>query len=217
METNILFTHKDLIEKSKAGERSAQFQLYELYVDAMYNVCMRLVGSKEDAEDLVQDMYIKLDRLNIELYNIKYGDDVNKYYFYTVLRNMAFTFIKKRKDNIDINDLEISNEDIDEGKECFSNLIDLVSNEVETWSYYDRTLFEVYMYSGLSFRDMAYGSNKEAKLISNTKSLGVQSVVDGNGISVSSMFNTIKKCKAKLKEKFGEDFEDYFNNDYDKI
>jgi len=188
-----------------------------LYHKDWIRIAYSFLNSKEDAEDLVQDMYIKLDRLNIELYNVKYGDDVNKYYFYTVLRNMAFTFIKKRKDNIDINDLEISNEDIDEGKECFSNLIDLVSNEVETWSYYDRTLFEVYMYSGLSFRDMAYGSTKEAKLISNTKSLGVQSVVDGNGISVSSMFNTIKKCKAKLKEKFGEDFEDYFNNDFDKI
>jgi len=58
LETNILFTHKGLVEKSKTGNRSAQFQLYELYIDAMYNVCMRLVSSKEDAEDIIQESFL---------------------------------------------------------------------------------------------------------------------------------------------------------------
>lgn len=59
METNILYTHKDLVEDSKLGSRSAQFKLFELYVDAMYNVSMRMVRIKEDAEDVVQDSFIE--------------------------------------------------------------------------------------------------------------------------------------------------------------
>lgn len=59
METNIQNTHKDLVEKSKSGDRNSQYQLYELYVDAMYNICMRMVGIKEDAEDVVQDSFIE--------------------------------------------------------------------------------------------------------------------------------------------------------------
>ncbi|MEW7279250.1 RNA polymerase sigma factor [Aquimarina sp. 2201CG1-2-11] len=58
MKTNILYTHKDIVEKSKSGDRNSQYQLYELYVDAMYNVSMRMLGIKEDAEDVVQDSFV---------------------------------------------------------------------------------------------------------------------------------------------------------------
>ncbi|WP_299440453.1 RNA polymerase sigma factor [uncultured Aquimarina sp.] len=59
METNILYTHKDLVEKSKSGDRNSQYQLYELYVNAMYNVSMRMIGIKEDAEDIIQDSFVE--------------------------------------------------------------------------------------------------------------------------------------------------------------
>jgi RNA polymerase sigma-70 factor (ECF subfamily) len=54
----ILFTHKDLVEKSKLGDRKMQYKLYSLYVDAMFNVSIRIVKIKEDAEDVVQDSFI---------------------------------------------------------------------------------------------------------------------------------------------------------------
>ena len=57
MNNPILFTHKDLIEKSKLGDRKMQYKLYSLYVDAMFNVSIRIVKVKEDAEDVVQDSF----------------------------------------------------------------------------------------------------------------------------------------------------------------
>lgn len=58
METKLRFTHQVLVEKCKTGHSSSQYQLYSLYVDAMYNIGMRLLGNKEDAEDIVQDSFI---------------------------------------------------------------------------------------------------------------------------------------------------------------
>ncbi|MGB5556191.1 MAG: sigma-70 family RNA polymerase sigma factor [Flavobacteriaceae bacterium] len=58
METDIRFTHQALVEKCKTGHSSSQYQLYSLYVDAMYNTGMRMLGNKEDAEDIVQDSFI---------------------------------------------------------------------------------------------------------------------------------------------------------------
>jgi RNA polymerase sigma-70 factor (ECF subfamily) len=58
LETNILYTHKELVEQSKLGDRHSQFKLFELYADAMYNVSMRMVKIREDAEDVVQDSFI---------------------------------------------------------------------------------------------------------------------------------------------------------------
>ncbi|WP_245967165.1 RNA polymerase sigma factor [Ulvibacterium marinum] len=58
METNIRFTHKELVERSKSGDRNSQYRLYELYVDAMYNIGIRMLGIKEDAEDIVQESFV---------------------------------------------------------------------------------------------------------------------------------------------------------------
>ncbi|MDC8002680.1 RNA polymerase sigma factor [Aureisphaera galaxeae] len=58
MDQAILFTHKELIEKSKIGDRKMQYKLYSLYVDAMFNVSIRIVKVKEDAEDIVQDSFV---------------------------------------------------------------------------------------------------------------------------------------------------------------
>ncbi|SDL29366.1 RNA polymerase sigma factor [Kriegella aquimaris] len=58
METDIRFTHQALVEQSKTGHRSSQYQLYSLYVDAMYNTSLRMLGNKEDAEDIVQDSFV---------------------------------------------------------------------------------------------------------------------------------------------------------------
>lgn len=70
METNVRFTHKALVEQSRAGDRNAQYQLYGLYVDAMFNVAMRLLTIREDAEDVLQESFVeafkKLDSFRFE-------------------------------------------------------------------------------------------------------------------------------------------------------
>ena len=58
MDNSILFIHKELIEKSKIGDRKMQYKLYSLYIDAMFNVSIRIVKVKEDAQDVVQDSFV---------------------------------------------------------------------------------------------------------------------------------------------------------------
>lgn len=70
MEANVRFTHQALVEQSKAGDRNAQYQLYGLYVDAMFNVAMRMLTIREDAEDVLQESFVeafkKLDTFRFE-------------------------------------------------------------------------------------------------------------------------------------------------------
>lgn len=49
-----------LIAKCKRGESSAYKQLYELYAPTMLSVCIRYVGNKETANDLLQEGFIKI-------------------------------------------------------------------------------------------------------------------------------------------------------------
>ncbi|WP_053991833.1 RNA polymerase sigma factor [Mangrovimonas sp. TPBH4] len=49
----------DLIEKCKQNDRAAQLQLYKQYCDGMFVVAMRFVKDSMEAEDIVQESFIK--------------------------------------------------------------------------------------------------------------------------------------------------------------
>jgi len=53
-----VYIHKQIIEKCKEGDHSAQRKLYELYSKAMFNVCCRMMNSREEAEDMLQDVFV---------------------------------------------------------------------------------------------------------------------------------------------------------------
>ena len=59
LETHIPHKHYELVEQCKAGNPGSQYRLYSQYVDAMYNVGLRLLGNKEDAEDIVQESFVQ--------------------------------------------------------------------------------------------------------------------------------------------------------------
>ncbi|GGG49322.1 hypothetical protein GCM10011414_18940 [Croceivirga lutea] len=49
----------ELIKKCKANDRKAQMMLYSKYCDGMFCVAMRFVKNEDDAEDILQDAFIK--------------------------------------------------------------------------------------------------------------------------------------------------------------
>lgn len=51
---------KDWLDKAKAGDRRAQKAVYDLLAPKMYAVCLRYMGSKEQAEDVLQDGFVTL-------------------------------------------------------------------------------------------------------------------------------------------------------------
>ncbi len=50
--------HADLVKRCQQGERRAQYDLYQQYVKAMYNVCLRIVNHEAEAEDVLQEAFI---------------------------------------------------------------------------------------------------------------------------------------------------------------
>nr|WP_246865781.1 RNA polymerase sigma factor [Croceivirga thetidis] len=49
----------ELIELCKANNRKAQMQLYRKYCDGMFCVAMRFLKNQDDAEDVLQESFIK--------------------------------------------------------------------------------------------------------------------------------------------------------------
>ncbi|WP_240729759.1 RNA polymerase sigma factor [Flavobacterium sp. ASW18X] len=93
MKTDIRFTHKSLVEQSKAGHSSSQYELYSCYVDAMYNVSFRILENKEDAEDIVQDSFIDAFK---QLHSFKYQSSFGAWLKRIVI-NKSINHLKVKK------------------------------------------------------------------------------------------------------------------------
>ena len=85
--------HRDIVEECKQGNRRAQFELYQLYSQAMFNICLRMVRNEADAEDLLQnsfvDVFTKLD-------SFRFQSSVGAWIKRIVVNN-CINFLKKRK------------------------------------------------------------------------------------------------------------------------
>ncbi len=47
-----------ILERCKNGEVKAQFLLYKQYSKAMYNIAIRFLNNKMDAEDILQESFV---------------------------------------------------------------------------------------------------------------------------------------------------------------
>ncbi len=53
-------TEKELIKACLSGDRSAQRDIFQLYSGKMMAVCMRFAKNRQEAEDVLQDAFVKV-------------------------------------------------------------------------------------------------------------------------------------------------------------
>jgi DNA-directed RNA polymerase specialized sigma24 family protein len=159
---------------------------------------VKTFGEDFYAEDIVQEAYLRLDRY-CKPENVIQNGQVNKGFMYFVLRNLYLLHVKSEKKNemVNLDNLPLLKDEPTNlpKEEAYARMLSKIYEEVDTWHWYDKQLFTIYKDTDLSIRDIA----KETT------------------ISSSSIFNTLKNCKSKVKAKFKEDYEDYKNTDYELI
>ncbi len=57
---NVPEQHDALINACKKGQRQAQSKLYALFAPKMFSVCLRYAGSREEAQDILQEGFVKV-------------------------------------------------------------------------------------------------------------------------------------------------------------
>ena len=155
-------------------------------------------GAGSHAEDIVQDCYLRIYKYAKPNKIVKEGK-VNKAFMFMVLRNHYITHCKDlaklRRVNLDeAPEPEQQNEDL-QYKKAQNKFFNKLEQEQANWDWYDKMLFNHYMESGKSYRDIS----------KNTK------------ISLTSICNTMSNCKERIRENLSEDWEDLNNEDYERI
>jgi RNA polymerase sigma factor (sigma-70 family) len=92
--------HLDLIEACKKGDQKAQFELYRLYYMAMYNTTLRIVGDPDDAEDVMQEAFLKaFTRLHTYRKEVSFGAWLKR-----IVINKALDFLRLKREQLSLED-----------------------------------------------------------------------------------------------------------------
>ncbi|MFI1771400.1 RNA polymerase sigma factor [Thalassobellus citreus] len=93
----------DIIEKCKQNNRKAQVQLYNQYCDGMYVVAKRFLKDTHDAEDVVQEAFIKaFTKLHQYKAEVTFGAWLKR-----IVINKSIDFLKTKKQLVELEEVHL--------------------------------------------------------------------------------------------------------------
>lgn len=162
-----------ILNQCKKQDRSAQYELYNLYSKAMYNVCYRMMKEEMQAEDALQMAFVKAFK-NIGSYNY---DATFGAWLKRIVINTCISELNKKKvffqDMDDQDFVEDEKEEID-----YSYDIEQIQYAIGLLPEGYRVIFSMYAIEGYDHQEIA----------------NVMSISEGTSKSQYS------RAKAKLKD-----------------
>lgn len=143
-------THRDIVEKCMKGDRKAQFELYRLYSQAMYNICLRMLNDDLDAEDLLQKSFVDVfTKMNSFRYESSIGAWIKR-----IVVNNCINFLKKRRlkiQSIDDSYLQIAD---DTPLDRQSVNVKAINNAIKKLPDGYRVVFSLYLFEGYDHQEI---------------------------------------------------------------
>lgn len=133
------------------GKRSAQYKLYNLYAPKMYAICLRYASCREEAEDIVQEGFIKVFR-NLRQFS---GQGSFEGWMRRIFINTAIGHLRKRMfmepiDSLD-NDTPRITGTSGYDRLAYADLVKMIGRLSEGY----RTIFNLYVIEGFSHKEIA--------------------------------------------------------------
>jgi len=147
-----LHIHEKLIEECRSGSRKAQFRLYELYSKAMLNTAYRIMGSREEAEDMLQEAFTDCFR-KIGTYRT---DSTFGAWLKTIVINRCITRLRKREaDLVYVDDYSRHEMQQEEPQETTWPSPQMISRAVERLPEGYRVVFSLYLLEGYDHTEIS--------------------------------------------------------------
>lgn len=156
MSTTTTYPHLELIQLCRSNNRQAQQQLYQLYAQPMFNVCYRIVNRQEEAEDVLQEAFVKMFQ-QIDTYRQESSFGA---WFKRIVVNSALNHLKKEKRTAEnIENLKNETQEVIFEEEVDSNLpsysVNQIQDAMELLSEGYRVVFSLYLFEDYSHKEIA--------------------------------------------------------------
>jgi RNA polymerase sigma-70 factor (ECF subfamily) len=167
-----------LVDRCKAGERKAQFELYQQYAKAMYNVCLRITNHETEAEDVLQEAFVLAFR---KISDFR-GESTIGAWLKRIVVNTAINEVRKRRMELaPLDNLRTKEDDTEIVRESEENVfykVEQVKKAIRELPDGFRVVISLYLLEG-------YEHHEIAEIL---------------GISVSTSKSQYLRAKAKLRE-----------------
>ncbi len=140
-----------LIENCIRGERKSQKALYDLYSSKMYSICLRYSKNQMDAEDILQEGFVKLFN-NLHRFR---GEGSFDGWVRRIFVNTAIEHIRRKSLNTSVGE-GLENSIADRHQSALDNLYekDIIKSSMTLSEGY-RTVFNLYAVEGFSHKEIA--------------------------------------------------------------
>jgi RNA polymerase sigma-70 factor (ECF subfamily) len=150
MQSNQIISDTDLLKGCMEGDRRMQKQLYNQFSPKMYAVCLRYMGNADEAQDILQEGFIKVFR-NIEKFR---SEGSFEGWVRRIFVNTAIEQIRKKKLDVSLTEKEETIEfksvsAIDNINE--KDLLKIVSGLSPGY----RSVFNMYVVEGFTHKEIA--------------------------------------------------------------
>lgn len=160
MEKGRIFGANDLnriAQRMQNGDQGAAQELYQKLVRKVFGFCMSRVSNRASAEDLTQDIFLKIIQ-KIELYDQKKSDFI--VWFWQIARNAIIDHYRSKK-NISFSDLEnegaIEDAETENIEDAFQNKSDFdkIVSFVKSLPEEEKEFFRLRYVADLSYKEIA--------------------------------------------------------------
>ncbi|MCB0775691.1 MAG: RNA polymerase sigma factor [Chitinophagaceae bacterium] len=150
-ERNQNITESDLINGCLQGDRRMQKELYDRFSPRMYAVCLRYAGNSEEAQDILQEGFIKVFK---KLDSFR-GDGSFEGWVRRIFVNTAIEHFRRKKYLTPVTEKE---ENTIEGK--YTSALDSLAEKdimalIQELSPGYRTVFNMYVVEGYTHKEIA--------------------------------------------------------------
>jgi RNA polymerase sigma-70 factor (ECF subfamily) len=145
----------DLIRKARRGDVEAFNALVSRWDKRVYNYLLRILGNREDALDLSQDVFLKAYQ------NLGKLEDPGRFapWLYRIAHNEAYSLFRKRRPEADVDEVPAESSDASitvAGSSVFPLELSLaVSSAMGRLSADQREAVTLKIYQGFKFEEMA--------------------------------------------------------------
>lgn len=148
--------HQDIIERCRKGEQKAQFQIYKLYYKAMYNTSFRIVNDRMEAEDIMQEAFLKaFDKIHTYSGKVSFGAWLKR-----IVINHSLDELKKKKIELDslednVYDLEEEETEEEEDEKEIRDKVEEIREAINELPDGYRIVLSLYLLEGYDHEEIA--------------------------------------------------------------
>ena len=142
-----------LVERSRKGDQQSMYRLYKMYVQAMYNVCIRIVANRLDAEDVMQESFASAF-CNLASYK---GEATFGAWLKRIVINKSINHVKKQKIWFDdAENLQEMEDEYDSDDDVFTKISsEMIHETIKTLPEKAKVVFSLYLLEGYQHKDIA--------------------------------------------------------------